>query len=74
MIVKGLVPLPRAAKAKPGDTVVFSWIVLKSLSHRDRVNAKVMKDQRITAMCDPKSMPFEVKHMAYGGIKVLVDV
>jgi len=25
--------------------VVFSWIVFKSRAHRDRVNAKVMKDR-----------------------------
>ena len=71
--VKFGVPLPRLAKAKPGETVVFSWIVFKSRAHRDRVNAKVMKDPRITGMCDSKSMPFDVKRMAYGGFKVLVD-
>jgi len=42
-------------------------------AHRDRVNAKVMKDPRIKDMCDPKNMPFDVKRMAYGGFKVLVD-
>ena len=68
------VPFPRLAKAKPGETVVFSWIVFKSRAHRDRVNAKVMKDPRITAMGDHKSMPFDVKRMAYGGFKILVDV
>ena len=50
--VKFGVPFPRLAKAKPGETVVFSWIVYKSRAHRDRVNAKVMKDPRITGMCD----------------------
>jgi hypothetical protein len=24
-------------------------------------------------MCDPESMPFDVKRMVYGGFKVLVD-
>lgn len=67
------VPFPRLAKAKPGETVVFSWIVFKSRVHRDRVNAKAMKDPRLTGMCDSKSMPFDVKRMAYGGFKVLVD-
>jgi hypothetical protein len=32
-----------------------------------------MKDPRIAEMCDPKSMPFDVKRMVYGGFKVLVD-
>ena len=54
--------------------MVFSWIILKSRAHRERVNAKVMKDPHIKAMCDPKSMPFDLKRMAYGGFEVLVDV
>ena len=44
-------------KLKPGETVVFSWIVYKSREHRDRVNAKVMKDPRLADMMDPKEMP-----------------
>ena len=38
----------RERKAKPEETVVFAWIVYKSRAHRDRVNAKVMKDPRLT--------------------------
>jgi uncharacterized protein YbaA (DUF1428 family) len=63
---------PRSVKLKPNETVVFSWITYKSRAHRDRVNAKVMKDKRITSM-DPKSMPFDGKRMIYGGFKVLVE-
>ena len=73
MKVKMGLPFPRLAKLKAGETVIFSWIVYKSRSHRDRVNAKVMKDSRITGMCDDKSMPFDVKRMAYGGFKVVVE-
>jgi uncharacterized protein YbaA (DUF1428 family) len=36
-----------AAKAKPGDAVIFSWITFKSRAHRDSVNAKVMADSRL---------------------------
>jgi len=71
--VKMGVPFPRLAKLKRGETVVFSWIVYKSRAHRDAVNAKVMKDPRIAKMCDPKSMPFDCKRMAYGGFKILVE-
>lgn len=67
------VPFPRTVKVKPGETVVFSWISYKSRRHRDRVNAKLMKDPRITAMCDQTSMPFDVKRMVYGGFKILVE-
>ncbi len=72
--VKMGLPFPRLVKLKAGQTVVFSWIVYKSRAHRDRVNAKVMKDPRVAEMCDPKSMPFDCKRMAYGGFKVLVDL
>lgn len=45
----------------------------RSRAHRDRVNAKGMKDPRLSGM-DPQSMPFDCKRMVYGGFKVLVDV
>ena len=65
---------PKMAKTKPSETVVFSYITYKSRAHRDQVNAKVMKDP---SMNDPKykdkPMPFDMKRMAYGGFKVIVD-
>jgi uncharacterized protein YbaA (DUF1428 family) len=64
---------PRRMQSKPGETVVFSWIVFKSRAHRDRVNAKVMKDPRLAKMMDPKGMPFDVKRMVYGGFKTIVE-
>jgi len=67
-----LTSFPRSVKLKPTETVVFSWITYKSRAHRDRVNAKVMKDKRIASM-DPKSMPFDAKRMIYGGFKVIVE-
>ena len=67
------VPFPKLAKAKAGETVIFSWIVYASRAARDRINAKVMKDPRIRECCDTKNMPFDCKRMCYGGFKVLVD-
>ena len=64
---------PQSVKLRPGETVVFSWIVFKSRAHRDRVNAKVMKDPRLANMMGPKAMPFDGKRMFWGGFKVLVD-
>jgi len=69
-----LTSFPRSVKLKPGETVVFSWIVYKSRAHRDRVNAKVMKDPRLADMMDPKSMPFDGKRLIFGGFKKLVFV
>ncbi len=73
LAVKMGVSFSKKIKLKAGETVVFSWIVFKSRAERDRVNAKVMKDPRLANMCDPKSMPFDVKRMVYGGFKILVD-
>ena len=63
---------PRLLKLKRGETAVFSWIVYRSRAHRDRVNAKVMKDPRIAGMMDAKSMPFDGKRMFWGGFKEMV--
>lgn len=49
------------------------WIVYRSRAHRDRVNARVMKDPRLADMMDPKAMPFDCRRMLYGGFKVIVD-
>ena len=70
--VKMGLPFPKLAKVKRGETVVFSWIVYKSRDHRDKVNAKVMKDPRIAKMMKGKP-PFDVKRMAYGGFDILVE-
>jgi uncharacterized protein YbaA (DUF1428 family) len=72
--VKMGVPFPRRVRAKRGEAVFFSFIVYKSRAHRDRVNAKVMKDPRLASMMDMKSMPFDMKRMMYGGFKALVDL
>jgi uncharacterized protein YbaA (DUF1428 family) len=69
-----LTSFPRSVKLKPGETVVFAWIVYKSRAHRDRVNAKVMKDPRLADMMDLKTMPFDGKRLIYGGFKPLVVV
>jgi uncharacterized protein YbaA (DUF1428 family) len=70
--VKGITRFTRTARAKPGEAVIFSWILYKSRAHRNRVNAKVMKDPRILKMMN--DMPFDGRRMAYGGFKVIVDL
>lgn len=64
---------PRSVKLKPNETVIFSWITYKSRKHRDKVNARVMKDPRIAGM-DPKTMPFDAKRMIYGGFETFVTL
>jgi uncharacterized protein YbaA (DUF1428 family) len=69
-----LTSFPRSVKLKPSETVVFSWITYKSRGHRDKVNAKVMKDPRIAAMMNTKKMPFDGKRMIFGGFKAKIEV
>ena len=65
------VRFPKMAKARRGEVVLFSFIVFKSRAHRDRVNARVMKD--VAGAGDQwKEMPFDPKRMAYGGFRVIV--
>ncbi len=67
-----LTSFPQSVKLKAGETVVFAYIVYKSRAHRDRVNAKVIKDPRIAGMMDIKSLPFDAKRMFWGGFKTLL--
>jgi uncharacterized protein YbaA (DUF1428 family) len=64
---------PQSVKLKPGEVVWFSWIVYKSRRHRDKVNAKVMKDKRMTGM-DLATMPFDGKRLIFGGFKTVVEL
>jgi uncharacterized protein YbaA (DUF1428 family) len=65
----------KMTKAKEDEVIFFSYIVYKSRSHRDKVNAQVMKDP---LMNDPKyqemPMPFDMKRMAYAGFQSIVDL
>ena len=72
--IKFGLPFPRGIKTRPGETVVFSFIVYKSRAHRDSVNKKVMADPRINDMCDPNDMPFDCKRMLVGGFKAIVEM
>ena len=65
---------PKMTKAKPNETVWFSYIVYKSKKHRDQVNKKVMAEMDKQAeKYKNMSMPFDMKRMAYGGFKVEVS-
>jgi len=66
------IKFPTTVKAKPSETVVFSYIVFKDRKHRDMVNAKVMKDPFMKD-AQPEQMPFDMKRMVYGGFRVLVE-
>ena len=69
-----LTSFPRSVKLKPNETVVFSFITYRSRKHRDRVNAKAMKDPRLAGMMNIKDMPFDGKRMIFGGFKTRVEM
>jgi uncharacterized protein YbaA (DUF1428 family) len=69
-----LTSFPQAVKLKPGELVVFSWIVYQSRAARDRINKKVMEDPRLAHMMDPKKLPFDGKRMFFGGFKPIVQL
>jgi uncharacterized protein YbaA (DUF1428 family) len=71
--VKFGLPFTKLAKTNPGETVFFSFIVYKSRADRDKVNARVMSDPRMKKLMGKGPMPFDLKRMAYGGFKALVD-
>jgi uncharacterized protein YbaA (DUF1428 family) len=65
----------KLAKAKPGETVLYSFVIYKSRRDRDRINAKVAKDPRLAAIMRPGApMPFDMKRVTYGGFSALVDL
>ena len=64
---------PKAVKLKPGEVVLFSWIVHASKAARERTNRKAMADPRLASM-DPKTMPFDPKRVTWGGFRSIVSL
>jgi uncharacterized protein YbaA (DUF1428 family) len=63
---------PQSVNLEPHETVVFAYIVYASRAERDRINALVMQDPRMDM--DPKSMPFDMKRMIFGGFETIVEL
>ena len=62
------------AKAKPDETVWFSFIVYNSKKDRDEINAKVMAEMNKQAEAYKDApVPFDMKRMAMGGFEVKVE-
>lgn len=66
-----ILTFPKLTKLKDDEVPVFSFVIYKSRAHRDRVNAKVMKEMEGK---EPPEMPFDMKRMAYGGFRAIVDM
>lgn len=69
-----ILTFPEMAKPKSDETVWFSFIIYKSKKHRDSVNKKVMKEMgKNMEKHQNMKMPFDMKKMAYGGFKTIVQ-
>jgi uncharacterized protein YbaA (DUF1428 family) len=64
---------PKLARVKPGEVVVFSWIIYKSKADQKRIMKKVMADPRICKSMEPTNMPFDMGRMAWAGFKPIVE-
>jgi uncharacterized protein YbaA (DUF1428 family) len=64
---------PRSVKQKPGETVVFAFIVYRSRAQRDKINKAVMTDERMAIYGDMKKFPFDPKRMFWGGFRTIVE-
>ena len=61
----------KASRAKPSETVIFAFVIFKSKAHRNAVNKKVFKDPQLAKMM--QTMTYDMRRMAYGGFKVIVE-
>jgi uncharacterized protein YbaA (DUF1428 family) len=70
--IDGMRAFTKGARTKPGETVIFAWVVYKSKADRNRIMKKIMSDPRMQP--GSTEMLFDMKRMMYGGFKVVVDV
>ena len=59
----------RAAAAKDGEVIVFSWVEYPDKATSDAANEKMMSDPRMQNM----QMPFDGARMIYGGFETIFD-
>ncbi len=62
----------KMCKLGAGETAIFAFIVYKSKAHRDKVNAKVMKEMDKPGVNPFSEMPFDMKRFSMAGCEVLV--
>ncbi len=72
----GCFPFQKMTRAKPSETVLFSFIVYKSKAYRNKVNAKVMKEMEKNKEKYKKECKnvFDMKRMAVGGFETIVHL
>jgi uncharacterized protein YbaA (DUF1428 family) len=62
--------MKRAVEAKPGETIVFSWIIWPDRETCEAAHGKMMSDERMSPQ-DP--MPFDAARMIVAGFEQVYD-
>jgi uncharacterized protein YbaA (DUF1428 family) len=60
-----------AVKAKPDETIVFSWLEYPDKATRDKANEKIMSDPNMKEL--GAQMPFDGQRMIFGGFAPIND-
>jgi uncharacterized protein YbaA (DUF1428 family) len=60
-----------AVKAKPNETIVFSWLEYPDKATRDKANQKIMNDPHMKEL--GAQMPFDGQRMIFGGFTPIND-
>ena len=63
---------PQSVKLTKGEKVACAYIVFKNKAGRNAAWKKIMKDPFIMGF-NPKTVPFDMKRMFFGGFKTLVQ-
>ena len=63
----------KQVKLKPGETLVYAAVEFASEAARNKANKLIAEDSSLVAMMTGEPL-FDVKRMAYGGYKILVDL
>jgi uncharacterized protein YbaA (DUF1428 family) len=66
-----LTDFKRSVKAKPDESIVFSWLEYPDKAVRDQANEKMMNDPRMKEM--GANMPFDGKRMIVAGFTPIND-
>ncbi len=68
-VLEGTRSFNELSGATDDEVVVFGWVVFESREDRDRINAKVAADPRMTDLVNSSDSGFDASRMAYGGFQ-----
>lgn len=64
---------PKLTKLKPGEKVIFAYVVYRSKKHRDQVNKKVMEECKKIENKEADNDIFKMNRFSYAGFETIVE-